>query len=173
MANIVIVDTSILLNILDVPFKNDQRAEVAERLKDHIRKGDQLFLPIATVLETGNHIAQNGDGNQKRKCALRFVETVRMAVTDSIPWALTPLPDNETLVSWLDDFPDSAGVASGSVTGRDRHGPFLSRHRRPGGPSIPPLNTVDPQCIPSSKPSTLRSSSISGQCMPSPSPRIS
>ena len=65
MANIVIVDTSILLNILNVPLKNDQRPEVAERLNDHIRKGDQLFLPIATVLETGNHIAQNGDGNQE------------------------------------------------------------------------------------------------------------
>ena len=77
MANIVIVDTSILLNILNVPLKSDQRPEVAERLRNYIRKGDQLFLPIATVLETGNHIAQNGDGNQKRQCALRFVEMVR------------------------------------------------------------------------------------------------
>ena len=113
MANIVIVDTSILLNILDVPRKSDQRAEVAEQLRNYIREGDQLFLPIATVLETGNHIAQNGDGNQKRQCALRFVEMVRTAVTDSIPWALAPLPDTETLVSWLDDFPDSAGRGVG------------------------------------------------------------
>ena len=113
MANIVIVDTSILLNILNVPLKNDQRPEVAEQLRNYICKGDQLFLPIATVLETGNHIAQNGDGNQKRQCALKFIETVRLAVTDSIPWALAPLPDTETLVSWLDDFPDSAGRGVG------------------------------------------------------------
>ena len=115
MANIVIVDTSILLNLLDVPFKNDQQPEVVEQLNDHIRNGDLLFLPIATVLETGNHVAQNGDGNQRRQCALRLVETVRTAVTDSIPWALAPLPDSETLVSWLDDFPRSAmrGVGIG------------------------------------------------------------
>ena len=115
MANIVIVDTSILLNVLNVPLKSDQRAEVREQLERHIDRGDQLFLPIATVLETGNHIAQNGDGNQRRRCAQRFVATVRTAVEDSVPWALAPLPDNETLVSWLDDFPDSAtsGVGIG------------------------------------------------------------
>lgn len=57
MANIVLVDTSILLNILGVPHMSDQRVEVKEQLEDYIRRGDHLFLPIATVLETGNHIA--------------------------------------------------------------------------------------------------------------------
>ena len=113
MASIILVDTSILLNILAVPFKSDQRAEVKERLESHIRKGDLLFLPIATVLETGNHIAQNGDGNQRRQCAQSFAETVREAVEKSNPWALVSLPDNERLVSWLDDFPDSAGRGVG------------------------------------------------------------
>lgn len=115
MANIVLVDTSILLNILGVPDKSDQRVEVKEQLERYIRNGDQLFLPIATVLETGNHIAQNGDGNQKRRCALRFVETVREAVENSNPWVLVPLPDTKDLVAWLDDFPDSAmrGVGIG------------------------------------------------------------
>ena len=113
MANIILVDTSILLNILAVPRKSDQRVEVMERLESHIRKGDLLFLPIATVLETGNHIAQNGDGNQRHQCAQSFAETVREAVENSNPWALVPLPDNERLVSWLDDFPDSAGRGVG------------------------------------------------------------
>ena len=110
MADIFLVDTSILVEILNVPVKSDhhRQAQVKEQLKEHIIKGDHLFLPIATVLETGNHIAQNGDGNQRRQCAERFVKTVRRAVEESTPWVLAPLPDNNTLVSWLDDFPDSA-----------------------------------------------------------------
>lgn len=115
MANIVLVDTSILLNILGVPHMSDQRVEVKEQSEDYIRRGDHLFLPIATVLETGNHIAQNGDGNQKRRCALRFADTVREAVENANPWVLVPLPDTKDLVAWLDDFPDSAmrGVGIG------------------------------------------------------------
>ena len=107
--SVVLVDTSILLNVLRVPNRSSHREVVMDRLRDHIDVGDQLLLPIATVLETGNHIAQNGDGHQRRECAGDFVEVVRQAAEQSLPWALVHLPGNAgDFIGWLGDFPDSA-----------------------------------------------------------------
>ena len=116
MADVVVVDTSILLNVLEIPKMSDQNDEVLVELKEHIESQNQLVLPLATVLETGNHIAQNGDGRQRRECATRLVEVVRKAVEESIPWGLAWRPeDRQELLRWLDDFPDSAtrGVGFG------------------------------------------------------------
>ena len=79
---------------------------------------DQLLLPMATVLETGNHVAQNGDGQERRRCATAFVDIIRKAALDNIPWSLVSLPDQEQLLSWLDGFPDAAmrGTGLGDVS---------------------------------------------------------
>jgi hypothetical protein len=44
---------------------------------------------VATILETGNHIAQNGDGNQRRICAEKFVDQVTQALEGKSPF--TPI----------------------------------------------------------------------------------
>lgn len=113
MSAIVLVDTSVLLNVLRVPNRSASRADVMERLRTHILAGDQLLLPVATVLETGNHIAQNGNGNQRRHCATEFVKIVRDAAADSMPWSLVQLPDQADLLAWLDRFPDYATAETG------------------------------------------------------------
>ena len=74
----------------------------------HIERGDILMLPAATVLETGNHIAQNGDGNQRRACATDLRDVVEQAI-EGTPWQLVPLPENPgRFASLLTDFPDYA-----------------------------------------------------------------
>ena len=83
-SSIVLVDTSVLLNVLRVPNRSTDCVSVMDRSQDHIAGDDQLLLPIATVLETGNHIAQNGDGTARRECAGDFVEVVRQAAEDSL-----------------------------------------------------------------------------------------
>nr|WP_232023833.1 hypothetical protein [Microcystis viridis] len=55
---------------------NNSRRAILQELKEKIKAGESLFLPMATILETGNHIAQNGDGNQRRTCAEKFVNQV-------------------------------------------------------------------------------------------------
>ncbi len=113
MSAIVLVDTSVLLNVLRVPNRSASRASVMVRLEQHIRASDQLLLPMATVLETGNHIAQNGNGSQRRQCATEFVDIVRDAAADSMPWSLVQLPDHGDLMAWLDRFPDYAAAETG------------------------------------------------------------
>ena len=119
MKAIVLVDTSVLLNVLRVPAKSGARSAVLAQLEVHILADDQLLLPMATVLETGNHIGQiKQSGAERRRCASALVELVHGAVTEHLPWALVPLPDQDALLSWLDEFPDWAvrGVGLGDVS---------------------------------------------------------
>ena len=118
MSAIVLVDTTVLLNVLRVPSKSGSRDAVMAQLGQHIRARNQLLLPMATVLETGNHVAQNGDGHERRRCANEFVDIVRDAATVNVPWSLVKIPDVDEFSMWLDGFPDSAmaGVGLGDVS---------------------------------------------------------
>ncbi|MCW8199892.1 hypothetical protein D8B23_16100 [Verminephrobacter aporrectodeae subsp. tuberculatae] len=108
MSSIVLVDTTILLNMLDVPERNQQREKVWGDFKRRIEDNDHLFIPLATIIETGNHIAHVDDGRLRRQAAERFVEAVRGALNDSAPWKPLNFPSHADLSEWLVDFPDSA-----------------------------------------------------------------
>ena len=73
--SICLLDTSVFVEFLNVPNMNAQHAAIHNELKQKIQDGESLFLPMATILETGNHIAQNGDGKQRRKVAAVFCGT--------------------------------------------------------------------------------------------------
>ena len=74
MSSIVIVDTSVLLNIIDVPDRNQRKEEVLDRLATLIESSDHLFIPMAAIVEVGNHIAHGRNGAQRRAAAGRFVK---------------------------------------------------------------------------------------------------
>lgn len=80
MSSIVLVDTSILLNVLDVDGRNERRHEVFAELNVRIEAGDHLFIPLATIIETGNHIAHVTQGAARRGVARRFVQAVQDAL---------------------------------------------------------------------------------------------
>ena len=63
---------------------------------------------MATILETGNHIAQNGDGNQRRTCAEKFVNQVTQALEGKSPFTPINFLKKEDLQGWLKEFPDEA-----------------------------------------------------------------
>ena len=65
MGAICLIDTSIFLEVLNVPQKANQHKFIMELLKEKINEGETLFLPMATILETGNHIAQNLNSAQR------------------------------------------------------------------------------------------------------------
>ena len=113
MSGIVIVDTSVLLNVLDVPgFNQDRQADLAQ-FRDFIEAGANLLLPMAAIFEAGNHIAQLADGQQRRRYAGMFRDQVRKALAGEAPWTPIRLPDERELAAWLDDFPDSAMRGAG------------------------------------------------------------
>lgn len=113
MSAIVIVDTSVLLNILDVPDRNQRKAAVLDRLGALIDAGDHLFIPMAAIVEVGNHIAHVKNGAQRRSAAERFVNEVRSALADQAPWRPINFPSNQEVLGWLSAFPDSAAQSVG------------------------------------------------------------
>lgn len=118
MSAIVIVDTSVLLNILDVPGRNESRAEVLAELEKLIEARDHLFIPMAAIVEVGNHIAQLGNGAARRAAAERFIAEVRKALADEAPWKPINFPSNQEVLSWLDAFPEAAmqGLGMGDLS---------------------------------------------------------
>lgn len=109
MSSICLIDTSVFLNILNVPRCNEDRESVMQNFQEYIELGCTFLLPMATILETGNHIAQNGDGTIRRKTAIYFVEQVKAAFNGEAPWRPTAFLDTKEILSWIDQFPDLAG----------------------------------------------------------------
>jgi len=109
MSAICLIDTSIFLNILNVPNRNQDKIQVLDDFKEYIELGMTFILPMATVLETGNHIAQNGSGTVRRETAKHFCEMVKGALTGEAPWQLREFPDTQEILSWIDQFPHEAG----------------------------------------------------------------
>ena len=131
MSSIVIVDTSVLLNILDVPDRNQRKKEVLDRLGVLIEAGDHLFIPMAAIVEVGNHIAHVKSGVQRRAAAARFVKEVRSALSDEAPWKPINFPSNQEVLSGLDAFPDSAtqGIGMGDLSIKKEWEDLCRRHR--------------------------------------------
>ena len=130
MGAIVIIDSSVLLNVFDVPTRNQQREAVLERLGVLINNEAHLFIPMVAIVEVGNHIAQLADGNQRRQAAIRFVTDVQAAIEDRAPWKPINFPSIEVVTGWLKDFPDSAsqGVGMGDLAIKHEFHKLTKRH---------------------------------------------
>ncbi len=102
--SICLIDTSIFVIILGVPRMSDNRDEILTELKEYVELETKLLLPMATILETGNHIAQNGDGRQRRNCAIEFVNQVTEAFAGNAPWQPTSFPSASAIQEWLPEF---------------------------------------------------------------------
>ncbi|MDX3238902.1 hypothetical protein PV392_25055 [Streptomyces sp. ME03-5709C] len=99
------------MNLLNVPNKNSDHAEVTKRLAK-IREACDLVLPVTAVIETGNHVAQIKDGGTRGRCAERFAGVIRMSISGQAPWVLNTVAwDAEFLQSLL----DGAGTGSNLV----------------------------------------------------------
>lgn len=116
--SICLVDTTIFCNVLDIPQHNQQRSAVVQQLKLFIREGVSLLLPVTTIIETGNHIAQLADGSNRRNVAMRFVEQVAQAIDGTAPWAPTPSFDLPVVATYLAEFPAYAicGIGMGDLS---------------------------------------------------------
>ena len=120
--------------MLNVPGFNQDHDAVLVRFRELVEAGANLLLPMGTVFETGNHIADIPNGQQRRRYAAVFTDQVRKALKGEAPWKLAPLPDADQLKDLLDRFPDDAMGGLGMVdlsiineweVARRRH-----RHRR-------------------------------------------
>jgi len=108
MSALCLIDTSVFMEILNVPGKASASKETIENLRSKIVNGETLFLPLATILESGNHIAQVQNGSQRRRFAEKFVDYVQQALTGSSPFKPINFITQEQMQLWLNGFPDWA-----------------------------------------------------------------
>jgi hypothetical protein len=106
--SVCIIDTTVFCNILEVPNRCQDRDEVLQELEERVENEDTLLLPLATIYETGNHIAHTGDGRQRRAAAERFATQVDLALQGENPFTPTDINDEDEIRLWLEQFPDYA-----------------------------------------------------------------
>jgi hypothetical protein len=132
--SVCLLDTSILCEILEVPTRCDNRAVVLAQMEEKVKGRESLLLPMSAIVETGNHIGQNGDGRQRRAAADRFVGLVQQAIRGKTPFTPTPFFETDALLEWLAHFPDwamrGAGLADLTIAREFERQCALHRQRR-------------------------------------------
>ncbi|PDW01161.1 hypothetical protein [Candidatus Viridilinea mediisalina] len=116
--SICLIDTGVLCNLLRVPHRDQRHDEALRQLKAYIEADITLLLPVAAIIETGNHIAQQGDGHIRRATASKFITQVQHALDGTAPWVATPSFDVQLVRGYLAAFPDHAmrGIGMGDLS---------------------------------------------------------
>ena len=78
MNAICLIDTTVLLNLLNVPNRSQNSKQISEEFTDFVELDCTFIIPLVAVIETGNHISQNGDGRLRRESANRFFIAVNL-----------------------------------------------------------------------------------------------
>lgn len=125
MRRAVFLDSSILLELLEVPGKSQRKAVIADELKDRVDAGETLLLPTAAIIETGNHIAQLPDGAARRRCAEGLHKLLGATSENAAPWVLNGASWNAALIRSICDGTDARpdlvematrGIGAGDVS---------------------------------------------------------
>ena len=107
-----IIDTSVFLNILDIPGSNSDRDQILTDFNKRVKNDDSFFLPFIVLVESGNPIAKL-NGNLKYSKAQHFIQIVRQAFQNEAPFKPLRFPERESFLEWLDGFPDMASRGFG------------------------------------------------------------
>lgn len=128
---VLILDTSVLCCWLKVPGKETagpaddlwDHARIAQLLAEERLNGSTFVLPMATLIETGNHIAQAPA--HRFECARALAAHLRDAADASTPWAAftdqSSLWETANLRTLAETWPQMAGggLSIGDATIKD------------------------------------------------------
>ncbi|MFA7239562.1 MAG: hypothetical protein WC091_05565 [Sulfuricellaceae bacterium] len=131
MKKVLILDTSIVCVWLEVPGMNDcgpdhdkwDKVRVAAKIRDEERANTTFVLPLASIIETGNHIAQARHSRRERGQSL--AELMKKSANRQSPWAAfseqSVLWSEEKLVQLADTWPTLADqrLSLGDATIKD------------------------------------------------------
>ncbi|HSZ12761.1 MAG TPA: hypothetical protein VK790_01835 [Solirubrobacteraceae bacterium] len=97
---VVFIDTSVLCNFLGIPGKAQQKQAVHADYERRCNAKDMFVLPMAAVIETGNHIEQLPEslGDERRRCAESLTEILRLVAEGTSPWVLVETEWNSELL---------------------------------------------------------------------------
>lgn len=140
MGSISFIDTSILCNLVPVPGYDQHRKEILEEMNDRLNSGEEFILPITSVIETGNHIAQLSSGGARRQAATNLDALLRLICEGKAPWVLHDVAWDRAFLQKLLDGADTmttyithalAGVGAGDLCILTERQAFSERSRIP------------------------------------------
>ncbi|GAA1900443.1 hypothetical protein [Lapillicoccus jejuensis] len=94
-----LIDTSVFLEILDVPGKASRHQQIADEFIARYKDGHRFVLPLTTIIETGNHVAQCG--GDRRGAARRFTTALRQAQETQPPWIIRDVQWDKARLDYL------------------------------------------------------------------------
>lgn len=118
MRKIIVIDTNILCVWLQVPGKNtcgsdnDQwdKTRVDPILQEEETAKTIFVLPLAVIIETGNHVAQASE--RRYETALKLADIMKKTAESQTPWAAftkqSELWNADSLKQLADEFPEFA-----------------------------------------------------------------
>ena len=62
MSEVVIIDTTVLLNLLNITGRNQQREESVSEFRRLIDCEAEFLIPLAVIFEVSNHIKRSDNG---------------------------------------------------------------------------------------------------------------
>jgi hypothetical protein len=95
------VDTSILCNLLPVHGRDQDRQTAIAEMRTKQQLGETLILPVTSVVEAGNFIAQVPDGRIRRDNASKFEKMLKLVLKNEAPWRLHSFTWGEAFLSSL------------------------------------------------------------------------
>ena len=101
------VDTSVLVELLDIPNMNTHHHEINAEYKRLAGNGDAFVLPVSVLVETGNHIAHSP--SKRYELSTRFKELI----LGKNQFVVLPTISEEALETILSDFPTYASAGTG------------------------------------------------------------
>ena len=112
--NVRLIDTSVMANLLEIPHMCDDAEEIKKQWREVLQSEEVLILPLATIIETGNHIAHISDGHIRRSIAGKFGQYLRKTAEGEAPWQLYGVElDKEGLRYLADHIEENASIEVG------------------------------------------------------------
>jgi hypothetical protein len=96
-----LLDTSIVVELLRVPFAHARYDETVETLEKRRGRGVRFQLPVASIVEAGAHVGRIGNGHHRRTCAARLERMLLNTLERQLPWTFTSLEWDEELLREL------------------------------------------------------------------------
>lgn len=108
MNAVVIIDTSVMLNLLNIPGNNQRREDAKSKFRQLLDDKAEFLIPLATIFETSNRIKWMGNG-RRYECAKRLRDAATQAV-DGAGYGVGEIrfPEPNEFMGWIDRYPDCA-----------------------------------------------------------------
>ncbi len=107
-----LLDTSVLLNLLRVPFESDHADDVQAELDAKWKRGVEFRLPLAALIEAGDHVGRVDNGTKRRQCAVRLRKLIEATLDGTAPWSFAPLEWDATFLKQVISMPSAELVDS-------------------------------------------------------------